>query len=160
MIIGILKNTLKRKLVIWKVIFLMSGFSILTGLTGVPGAEVKEFSYPSKITFCVGWKPACQNLGVRFIDFFVSELDEYGDRVRDVWVLKSETESRSGYIKQLTYGVVPLGFKEDFPAINLSISSLVRKGLLLPFLRLWLSKDHGVILRQAQHDTDHRASLL
>ncbi|MDE1465870.1 hypothetical protein [Spartinivicinus poritis] len=107
-------------------------YALLVAMTLLAGCQQKVYVSIVKIdknnnpTFCVSTWPNCVGAGVSLSDFFIAELDDKGkwstkDGITNLlWWLEPAESYPS--LKEVTYGVVPSGWKEEAPAKPLQLN--------------------------------------
>ncbi len=74
--------------------------------------------------FCITRSKGCVGEGIQLRTIIVSQVDEDGKRLGDVWTIEERSASdQNDRIRSLVYGVAPKGWVEDAPAAPLRVNT-------------------------------------
>lgn len=110
-----------KKIIIFAALFLM-----LTGLSLTYRIFVKPITDPERPVFCFDEEGTCTGRGLSFNHIDVVEHNDKSEIIQDNWILFYDPENSmgsSGFLNHLTYGIVPDGYKELFPAKKLKLNT-------------------------------------
>ena len=103
-----------------KYAFLLVFLSLLI-LSGCPRTwyfTITDVTDPKYPHFCVSRSKIFKNLGLGFSVFDIYEVNEKGERIRDVWEIRPKEDVT---LNMLIYGTPPKGFKQVMKPIPLEI---------------------------------------
>jgi len=105
----------------WLFAIWLFAFLFLLGCQDKWYFEITEFSDPSHPRFCLSHREGCRGQGIKPPGLAVHEVNERGEYIREMWIVEYTKDT---YVKEVTYGITPEGYKEKVKAIPLEIDKL------------------------------------